>query len=137
MSTDVPTSVAVPEDRRAWWAPLSGLPRLLAAFAGAFALFAIVIWSKGANPFTAYKDMFTSSFGSTRSIGEVFLKATPIILAGLAVAVPARAGLINVGGEGQLLVGGLGAMGSSFGIVSVTAIVPAVEKLIALAASPR
>lgn len=122
MSTDaapVPantvTVIDTPE-RGPWWGSLTGVPRLLAAFLGAFALFAIVIWSKGANPFTAYKDMFHSSFGSTRAIGEVFLKATPIILAGLAVTVPARAGLINVGGEGQLLVGGLAAMGTSLAL---------------------
>ena len=41
------------------------------------------------------------------------MRSTPIILAALAVTVPARAGLINVGGEGQLIIGGIGAMGVS------------------------
>ncbi len=39
-------------------------------------------------------------------LGDVLIKASPLILAALAVAVPARAGLVNVGGEGQIVVGG-------------------------------
>jgi simple sugar transport system permease protein len=46
------------------------------------------------------------------SLSDVLIKATPIILAALAVAVPARAGLTNVGGEGQLLLGGIAAAGT-------------------------
>ena len=42
---------------------------------------------------------------------QILVKATPLILAALAVTVPARAGLVNVGGEGQLVIGGVGAAG--------------------------
>ena len=66
---------------------------------------------KGVNPITAYADMIHSIFRSPKQIGEIFIRATPIMLAGLAVAIPARAGLINVGGEGQLIVGGVAAAG--------------------------
>jgi simple sugar transport system permease protein len=41
------------------------------------------------------------------------VKSIPLILAALAVAVPARAGLVNVGGEGQLIMGGVGAVAAS------------------------
>jgi len=71
---------------------------------------------KGANPVTAYRDMVTSTFNGGDGIGSILIKATPLILAALAVAVPARAGLINVGGEGQLLVGGVAAMGTSLAL---------------------
>lgn len=40
---------------------------------------------------------------------DALVRATPFILTGLAVAVPARAGLVNVGGEGQLFMGAAGA----------------------------
>jgi len=90
----------------------------VARFAGAllvaavvFSLFMIV---KGVNPITAYGDMIHSIFRSPKQIGEIFIRATPIMLAGLAVAIPARAGLINVGGEGQLIVGGVAAAGVAF-----------------------
>lgn len=45
------------------------------------------------------------------SVDQTLIRSTPFILAGLAVALPARAGLINVGGEGQLLLGAVGATG--------------------------
>lgn len=86
---------------------LSGPGRILAALVGALILFGLIMVLKGTNPFTAYRDMVASSFGSWDSLGSILVRATPIILAALAVAVPARAGLINVGGEGQLIMGGI------------------------------
>ncbi len=47
---------------------------------------------------------------------DVLVRATPFILTGLAVAVPARAGLVNVGGEGQLFMGAAGAFAVAFTI---------------------
>ncbi len=84
--------------------------RWLVAIVGAFVVFGVVIWSKGVSPIAAYSEMF-QSLTRSRSIYEVLIKSTPIILAALAVAVPARAGLTNVGGEGQLVLGGIAAAG--------------------------
>jgi simple sugar transport system permease protein len=92
---------------------LSGVARLLAAFLAALVLFGVVMIIKGVNPVTAYVDMITSTFNGWDSIGDILVRATPIMLAALAVSVPARAGLINVGGEGQLIVGGICAFGTS------------------------
>jgi ABC-type uncharacterized transport system permease subunit len=92
---------------------LTGAARILAAFAAALVLFAIVMLLKGVNPITAYVEMATSTFSGTDAIGDILVRATPIVLAGLAVSVPARAGLINVGGEGQLIIGGICAFGTS------------------------
>ncbi len=71
---------------------------------------------KGVNPWTAYTDMLSSTFGDSRQIAGILVRATPLILAALAVAIPARAGLINVGGEGQLIIGGVAAMGVSLAV---------------------
>ncbi len=60
--------------------------------------------------------MFVSTFTSWDSIAGIVVRSTPIILAGLAVTVPARAGLINVGGEGQMIIGGICAMGVSLAV---------------------
>src|SRR5690348_4806684 len=95
---------------------LRGPARMLAAFIAALVLFGIVIALKGVNPITAYKDMFTSTFTSWDSIAGIVVRSTPIILAALAVTVPARAGLINVGGEGQMIIGGIAAMGISLAV---------------------
>ena len=83
------------------------LGRVIAAIVGTIVVFGIVIAIKGADPFTTYEALFNSIFDNPDAIAEILLRATPLVLAGLAVAVPARAGLVNVGGEGQLLIGGV------------------------------
>ena len=63
---------------------------------------------------TAYKALFVGSFGSVRAISETLFAATPLILAGLAVAVGFQAGLFNIGGNGQMHVGGMAALWVGF-----------------------
>jgi simple sugar transport system permease protein len=79
----------------------------LAIVLSPFVLFALFLLSQGANPLESYEAMFRSAFGDWYGIGEVAIKSTPFLLTALAVAIPARAGLINVGGEGQLMIGAL------------------------------
>ena len=81
-----------------------------AAFA-VFAVFAIVLLLDRANPITALYEMLTSSIGSEFGRSEVLVKLVPIGLCAAAAAVPARAGLINVSGEGQFHIGALVAGG--------------------------
>jgi len=70
-------------------------------------LFALFLLLVGVRPFEIYVAMLRSSFGDAYGFGEVIVKSTPILLTALATALPARAGLINVGGEGQLAIGAL------------------------------
>lgn len=65
----------------------------------------------GVNPFQAYGKMFQGAFGSLNNLAEVGVKATPLLFTGLAVAIPLRAGLWNIGAEGQLYIGAFGAAG--------------------------
>lgn len=58
----------------------------------------------------AYRELFLGAFGSVRAISETLFTATPLILAGLAVAVGFRAGLFNIGARGQIFIGGLFAL---------------------------
>ncbi|KAB8132926.1 ABC transporter permease [Gracilibacillus oryzae] len=51
--------------------------------------------------------MISSVFGDFYGFGEVIIMTTPFILTALATVIPARAGLVNVGGEGQLAIGAL------------------------------
>jgi simple sugar transport system permease protein len=83
------------------------LARVLAAVIGTVIVFGVVVAIKGADPVTTYEALFNSIFDNPDALAEILLRATPLVLAGLAVAVPARAGLVNVGGEGQLLIGGV------------------------------
>ena len=85
--------------------------RWVVALGGALVIFGAVIGMRGVNPLAAYQEML-STLLSVNSVSDILIKATPIILAALAVAVPARAGLTNVGGEGQLVLGGVAAAGA-------------------------
>ncbi|WP_424766940.1 ABC transporter permease [Paenibacillus sp. sgz302251] len=79
----------------------------IAVAAAPFILFGLFLLLYDVNPIVLYGSMLSSTFGDLYGFGEVLIKATPIILTGLAAALPARAGMINVGGEGQLAIGAL------------------------------
>lgn len=78
-----------------------------AAMIAPFILFGIFLLFFEVNPIELYLSMLRTTFGDLYGFGEVLLKATPFILTGLAAALPAKAGLVNVGGEGQLAIGAL------------------------------
>ena len=69
----------------------------------------ILIKLQGLDPVVAYKSLFKTAFGSIEGIGATLGKSTPLVLSGLAVAVGLRAGLFNIGAQGQLLSGSLAA----------------------------
>ncbi len=68
-------------------------------------LFGIILLISGEDPIQSYIDIFKATFGSAYGFSEVIVGMTPILFTALAVALPSRAGLINVGGEGQLYMG--------------------------------
>jgi ABC-type uncharacterized transport system permease subunit len=91
-------------------AALEAAGRWAGALAGAVLIFSVLLLAKGANPLTALADMVVSTV-TAASLEQVVIKSTPLILAALAVVVPARAGLANVGGEGQIIMGAVAAAG--------------------------
>jgi len=58
---------------------------------------------------STYSALFRGALGSRSAISETLTAATPLILTGLAVALSFRAGLFNIGAEGQVIIGGLAA----------------------------
>lgn len=88
---------------------IAAVARLTAVVLAAFGIFGLLLLAKGADPLAAYGSMFSSTFLNPRSVQQIVIQMTPLLFAALAVAVPARAGLTNVGGEGQLIIGGVGA----------------------------
>jgi ABC-type uncharacterized transport system permease subunit len=79
--------------------------RYLLMILAAFVMFGIILWITGKDPIQSYRDIFTSTFGNFKGFSEVIVAMIPILLTALAVAIPSRVGLINVGGEGQLYIG--------------------------------
>ncbi len=75
----------------------------------AFAIGAVLIRAQGFNPTYTYQRLFTRSFLTQDGLLATLQKTTPLILVGLAVAIPLKVGLFNIGGQGQLMAGGIGA----------------------------
>lgn len=71
----------------------------------------------------AYAALFSGAFGSANALSETLTQSSPLILTGLAVAVPLRAGLFNIGGEGQVLAGGAAAGFVGFSITGLPLVV--------------
>ncbi len=69
----------------------------------------ILVLSVGADPGKAFTAFFSGIFGSFYSFTEVLVRATPLILAGLGVAVAFQARFFNIGAEGQLYMGAVAA----------------------------
>ncbi len=68
---------------------------------------ALFLLITGKNPLTTFYWMFYGAWGSPKFIAEMLTRATPLILTGLALAVGFKAGVFNIGAEGQLLFGGI------------------------------
>ena len=76
-----------------------------------FVIGAVIMLATGHNPLAAYVALVQGAFGSPTALGRTLLGATPLIFTGLAVAVAFRAGLFNIGGEGQFYIGAITAAG--------------------------
>lgn len=86
-------------------------PLLPAALALAFAVAVgeLLVLVAGAAPREVAHALFAGTWGNPYGLGQVLFKATPLVLTGLAVALPYRAGLFNIGAEGQVVLGSLAA----------------------------
>ncbi len=83
------------------------------------AIGAVLLNFSGANPLDAYGALFQGSFGGMSALGRTLEKATPLIFSGLAVAFAFKAGLFNIGTQGQLLFGALAAAVAGFGLAGM------------------
>lgn len=81
--------------------------KLLALIVGAVLLVVAALYVAGANPGEAVVAMLKGSLGSSAAITGTLREMTPMLFAGLAVFLALRAGLFNIGVEGQLVVGAL------------------------------
>lgn len=99
-----------------WAAPAATLGIELAALLVATALFGIFLASVGAEPFAVFADMYTGAFGSAFATQDSLARAAPLMLTALCTALPARLGMVVIGNEGALLLGGLAAAASAMAL---------------------
>jgi len=96
---------------------------------------AVFILAIGEDPLAIYALMLRQSLGTGYGLGQTLFKATPLIFTGLAVALGFRAGLFNIGVEGQLYLGGLAAALTGVALAGLPALVLLPLALLAAAAA--
>lgn len=68
---------------------------------------AVMLLFLGVNPVEAYKALWVGAFGTSNAFAETLVKATPLLLVGLGICISFRGDVINIGGEGQMIMGAL------------------------------
>jgi ABC-type uncharacterized transport system permease subunit len=82
---------------------------LLPVFATLAALLvgAVMLLFLKVNPIEAYAALWEGAFGSSNAFAETLVKATPLLLVALGICISFRGDVINIGGEGQMIIGAL------------------------------
>ena len=95
----------------------------LAALIGALLIGAIFILLAKSDPVRAYKVMLTGPFSSSFGLTETLVRTTPLLLTGLGIIISFRSGVLNIGGEGQILIGAIAAAGVALKFESLPSLV--------------
>jgi simple sugar transport system permease protein len=90
-----------------WGALASGLLLPVLAVALALAIGAGLLWLLHADPIKAYAALIGGAFGTTSGLTQSAVKATPLLLVALGIIIAFRANVINIGAEGQIILGAL------------------------------
>jgi simple sugar transport system permease protein len=73
----------------------------------ALAIGAVLLWLLHADPLKAYAALIGGAFGTTSGLTQSAVKATPLLLVALGIIIAFRANVINIGAEGQIILGAL------------------------------
>jgi simple sugar transport system permease protein len=73
----------------------------------ALAVGAVMLLFLKVNPVEAYAALWDGAFGSTNAFAETLVKATPLLLVALGICISFRGDVINIGGEGQMIIGAI------------------------------
>ena len=104
---EIPSLVIKKQFRSEWISGLTdALLPVLAAIAALVVGAAMLLFLK-ADPLEAYKALWDGAFGSPNAFAETLVKATPLLLVGLGICIAFRGDVINIGGEGQMIVGAI------------------------------
>ena len=109
MQTDAAASTSRARRKRAidWGMVLIRAAPLVLAMGLALLIGAVLLLLMGVNPIEAYASIITGVFGSKFGLAQSIIKATPLLLVGLGICIAFRASVINIGGEGQIILGAL------------------------------
>lgn len=94
---------------RHWYRTLESICLPIAALLVALLIFGGFCAMAGANPFAVYGSIYKAAFGSWSGWQNTLIRAAPLMLTALCTVLPARLGLVIIGNEGALVMGGLAA----------------------------
>ena len=94
-------------------------------------LFGVFVAVLGKSPLDVYYEMYRGAFGTWFSVQNTLLRASPLMLAALCTALPARLGLVIIGGEGALVLGGLAAAATGVAVDGAPPSVALVSMMVA------
>src|SRR5262245_38491339 len=80
---------------------------LLVAVVAALVVASILLLAMNANPADAIGSLLQGAFGTENATAETLVKAIPILLVAIGICIAFRGGVINIGGEGQMIFGAL------------------------------
>ncbi len=63
-----------------------------------------------ADPIQAYNGLYQGALGTKNAVADTLVKATPLLLVGIGICISFRGGVVNIGGEGQMIMGGVAAL---------------------------
>ena len=86
---------------------LVGLTVPLTAVVAALVVGAVMLGALGANPLRGYGALVSGALGGSDELADTALKAMPLLLVGVGICIAFRTGVINIGGEGQIIAGGI------------------------------
>lgn len=121
---------------KSWRRSLEAICIPIAALMVALILFGVFCLAAGANPFAVYSAIYKAACGTIFSFQNTLIRAAPLMLTSLCTALPARLGLVIIGNEGALVVGGIAALmmglsGINAGSAFVTQMAMAIASMIA------
>jgi general nucleoside transport system permease protein len=99
-----------------WGKTLEAICLPVAAILGALLLFGAFCAAAGAHPLEVYGSIFQAAFSNWRSFQNSLIRAAPLMLTALCTALPARLGLVIIGNEGALVMGGIGAIATGLAL---------------------
>ena len=107
VTTEKLDTSSVPSSTGLWYRPLVGLVVPILAVVAALAVGAVLLLALGASPLTGYAALIGGAVGDWDAVADTAIKSMPMLLVGVGICIAFRTGVINIGGEGQIILGAI------------------------------
>ena len=107
VTTEKLDTSSVPSSTGFWYRPFVGLVVPILAVVAALAVGAVLLLALGASPLTGYAALIGGAVGDWDAVADTAIKSMPMLLVGVGICIAFRTGVINIGGEGQIILGAI------------------------------